>query len=117
MYQLIKWTPNNKWWRNLPTPVIKITMAYKMKEAVRSISTSIDTSFVEEMVVENPTSSSVTHKDVEAIQALESTDTLQTSVKSNNDSEISGTRVFPDVPFDSESSKENQSKSLFSPNI
>ena len=42
---------------------------------------SIDTSFAEEMVVENPTSSSVTHKDVEAIQALESTDILQTSVK------------------------------------
>ena len=74
---------------------------------------SIDTSFAEEMVVENPTSSSVTHKDVEAIQALESTDILQTSVESNNDSKVSSTRVFPDVPFDSESSKENQIRNLF----
>ena len=42
---------------------------------------SFDTSFAEETVVENPTSSSVTHKDVEAIQALECTDTLQTSAE------------------------------------
>ena len=65
-------------------------------------SRSIDKSFVDKKVVENPTSSSVTHKDVEAIQALESTDILQTSIKSNNDSKISSTRVFPNVPSDKE---------------
>ena len=59
---------------------------------------SFDTSFAEDKVVENPTSSSVTHQDVEAIQALESTDTLQTSVENSyNYSKISRTRVFPDV--------------------
>ena len=72
-------------------------------------SQSIDTSFVNKKEVENPTSSSVTHNDVEAIQALESTDTFQTSAKSKTDSEISSTRVFPDVPFDSESGEEIES--------
>ena len=44
---------------------------------------SFDTSFAEETVVENPIPSSVTHKDVEATQALECTDALQTSVESS----------------------------------
>jgi hypothetical protein len=62
---------------------------------------SFDTSFEEEKVVVNPTPSSVISKDVEAIQALEITDIMQTSVEDNsNESNISRTRVFPDVPFD-----------------
>ena len=74
---------------------------------------SFDTSFEEENVVVNPTPSSVISKDVEAIQALEITDIKQTSVEDNsNESNISRTRVFPDVPFDSESSKETESKEM-----
>ena len=68
-------------------------------EAIRSC----DTSFVEFMVLENPTFSSVTDMDVKAIQVVEVTDVLQTSVKSNNDSTISNTSVFPNVQFNSES--------------
>ena len=71
---------------------------------------SCDTSFVEVMVMENPTFSSVTDMDVKAIQAVEVTDVLQTSVKSNDDSTISSTRVFPNVQFDSESNKEIETK-------
>ena len=73
-------------------------------------SRSCDTSFVEVMVMENPTFSSVTDMDVKAIQAVEVTDVLQTSVKSNNDSTISSTSVFPNVQFDSESNKEIETK-------
>ena len=74
---------------------------------------SFDTSFEEEKVVVNPTPSSVISKDVEAIQALEITDIMQTSVEDNsNESNISRTRVFPDVPFDSKSSKEIDSKEM-----
>ena len=74
---------------------------------------SFDTSFEEEKVVVNPTPSSVISKVVEAIQALEITDIMQTSIEDNsNESNISRTRVFPDVPFDSESSKETESKEL-----
>ena len=50
---------------------------------------NIDTSFVEEVVVENPSSLSVTHKDVKAMQALEYTDFSHTSTKDNTD------MVFP----------------------
>ena len=50
--------------------VEKSTDSSAQDEASRSIGTS----FVDKKVVENPTSSSVTHKNVEAIQALESTD-------------------------------------------
>ena len=71
---------------------------------------SFDTNFAEVMVMENPTSSSVIYMDVKATQAVEVTDISQTSVKSNNDSTISSTRVFPDVQFDSESSKEIEPK-------
>ena len=46
--------------------------------------------------------------DVKATQAVEVTDISQTSVKSNDASTISSTRILPDVQFDSESSKENQ---------
>ena len=71
---------------------------------------SFDTNFAEVMVMENPTSSSVIYMDVKATQAVEVTDISQTSVKGNNDSTISSTRVFPDVQFDSESSKEIEPK-------
>ena len=61
----------------------------------------------------NPTLSSVISKDVEGIQALEITDIMQTSIEDNsNESNISRTRVFPDVPFDSKSSKEIDSKEM-----
>ena len=60
--------------------------------------------------MENPTFSSVTDMDVKAIQAVEVTDVLQTSVKSNNDSTISSTSVFHNVQFDSESNKEIETK-------
>ena len=73
-------------------------------------SRTCDIGFVEVMVMENPTFSSVTDMDVKAIQAVEVTDVLQTSVKSNNDSTISSTRVFPNVQFDSESNKEIETK-------
>ena len=73
-------------------------------------SQSCDTSFVEVMVMENPTFSSVTDVDVKAIQAVEVTDVLQTSVKSNNDSTISSASVFPNIQFDSESNKEIATK-------
>ena len=73
-------------------------------------SRSCDTSFVEVMGMENPTFSSVTDMDVKAIQAVEVTDVLQTSVKSNNDSTISSTSVFDNVQFDSESNKEIETK-------
>ena len=71
---------------------------------------SFDTNFVEVMVMENRTSSSVIYMDVKATQDVEVTDISQTSVRSNNDSTISSTRVFPDVQFDSESSKEIEPK-------
>ena len=48
--------------------------------------------------------------DVKATQAVEVTDISQTSVKSNDDSTISSTRMLPDVQFDSESSKEIKPK-------
>ena len=57
--------------------------------------------------------SAVISKDVEAIQALEITDIMQTSIEDNsNESNISRTRVFPNVPFDSKSSKEIDSKEM-----
>ena len=43
--------------------------------------------------------------DVKAAQAVEVTDISQTSVKSNDVSTISSTRMLPNVHFDSESSK------------
>ena len=60
--------------------------------------------------MENPTSSSVFYMDVKATQAVKVTDILQTSGKSNDDSTISSTRVFPNVQFESESSKEIEAK-------
>ena len=63
---------------------------------------NIDTSFVEWAVVENPLTFSVTRKDVEAIQALECTDSTNTSAKDN----FFQYQGFPDIPLDSESSKE-----------
>ena len=66
--------------------------------------------FVEEMVVENPLSLSVTHEDVEAIQAFESTNVSHASVKDNTDYNFLGIRVFPNVSFDNGSSQENQSE-------
>ena len=48
--------------------------------------------------------------DVKATQAVEVTDILQTSVKSNDDSTISSIRMLPNVQFDSESSKEIEPK-------
>ena len=57
---------------------------------------SFGTSFEEEKVMVNPTPSSVISKDVEAIQALEITDIMQTSVEDNsNESNISRTGCFP----------------------
>ena len=50
--------------------------------------------------------------DVKATQAIEVTDISQTSVKSNDDSTISSTRMLPDVQFDSELSKEINQKNL-----
>ena len=73
-------------------------------------SRSCDTSVVEVMVMENPTFSSLTEMNVKAIQAVEVTDVLQTSVKSNNDSTISSTSMFHHVQFDSESNKEIETK-------
>ena len=51
------------------------------------------------------------YMDVKDTQAVEVTDILQKSVKSNNVSTISSTRMLPDVQFDmySESSKEIES--------
>ena len=75
-------------------------------EAVKSI----DTSFVDLNVVGNLT---FTTEDVEAIQTVQaskSTDDFNTSVEEITDYDFSGTRVIPDVPFDSASSKENSSE-------
>ena len=63
---------------------------------------NIDTSFVEEAVVENPSSL----KDVQAMQALEYTDFSYTSAKDNTGNGFSSTRGFSDVLFNTESSKE-----------
>ena len=69
-----------------------ITAAYKMNlfKAFETnfVEEMVVKKFVEEMVVENPSSLSVTHEDVEAIQAFESTN----------------------VSFDDGSSQENQSE-------
>ena len=46
------------------------------------------------MEVKNPSSSSVTHEDVEAIQAFESTDVSHTSVKDNTDYNFLGLGCF-----------------------
>ena len=74
---------------------------------------SFDTSFEEEKVMVNPTPSSKMRNDVEAIQALEIIDIMQTSVEDNsNESNIFRTRMFPNVPFDSKSSKEIDSKEM-----
>jgi hypothetical protein len=75
-------------------------------EAVKSI----DTSFVDLNVVGNL---AFTTEDVEAIQTVQaskSTDDFNTSVEEITDYDFSGTRVIPDVPFDSASSKENSSE-------
>ena len=84
-------------------------------ERVQSIETSfvkemVVKKFVEEMVVENPSSLSVTHEDVEAIQAFESTNVSHASVKDNTDYNFSGIRVFPNVSFENGSSQEKQSE-------
>ena len=86
--------PTQQGQKFLSIPVLWIQLSHK----------NIDASFVEEVVVENLLSSSVTHKDVEAIQALKYTDYAYTSVKDNTYDDFSST--VPDVPLDSESSKE-----------
>ena len=58
----------------------------------------------------NPTFLRTTHVDIEDIKTAESANVSQTITKSDTDGNFSSTRKFPGVPFDSESSKENQSK-------
>ena len=65
---------------------------------------NIHTSFVDLTVVGNLLSLSVTIEDVEAIQASKSNDDFNTSAEGNTDCDFSRSRVFPNVPFDIESS-------------
>ena len=71
-----------------------------------------DTSLVVEMVMVNPASLSMTHADIEDIKASESTEASHSFAKVDTDGNFSSTRVFPDVPFDSKSSKEIDSKEM-----
>ena len=87
---------------------MKVNAVYRMKLLEKN-----DTSLMGEVVMVNPTSLSATHADNEDIKASEIYDASQNLAKNNADGNFSSTRVFPGVPFDSESSKENQSKVPF----
>ena len=56
---------------------------------------SIDSSFVDLTVVGNLLSSSVTNEDVEAMQASQSTDDINTSAEGNTDCDFPGLGFFP----------------------
>ena len=78
----------------------------RQDEAVRFI----DTILLEEVIMVNPTSLTITHAEIEDTKVAESTVTDQTFAKNDTDGDLSSSRMFPSVPFDSESSKENPIK-------
>ena len=93
MYQFIRWIPINKWWNYT---------AFAQDDE-----RNINASFVEETVVENTLSISVTQMDVKAMQASECTDFSHTSDNDNDaDDNVSRTQKVPDVLSANESSKE-----------
>ena len=72
-----------KWW-NPPSPVLWIQSSHKMMNGILI-------QVLEEIVVENPSSLSVTQKDVKAMQALKYTDLANVSGKDNADDNVSST--------------------------
>ena len=73
----------------------------------------IDTILFEDVVIVNPTSSTSTHAEIEDTKDTDSTVADQTFAKNDTDGNFPSTRVFPGVPLDSESSKENHSEISF----